>query len=94
MKSIFDKKPVTPGTILLTRYLIPNNITQKQLAAHLGWTSTRLNEIIKNKRGITADSAISLSEAFGTSSEYWMDLQRDIDLYRTAKVHVRIIRLI
>ena len=79
--------PPHPGEILLKDYLEPNNLSQKQLSEHLGWTYARLNEIINARRGITADSALAFADAFGTSPELWLDLQRNLDLWRAKKTY-------
>jgi len=50
------------------------------LQGKLGWTRARLNELIKGKRGITADAALDLAEALGTSAKLWMNLQTTYDL--------------
>ena len=54
--------------------------TQTAFAARIGWTKTRLNELIRGKRGVTADAALDLAEALGTSSRIWMNLQSAWDL--------------
>ncbi|WP_367605784.1 HigA family addiction module antitoxin [Legionella sp. W05-934-2] len=82
-----EKTPPHPGEILLKRYLEPNGLTQLAFAEHLGWTYARLNEIINIKRGVTADSALSFSEALGTTAEYWMNLQTSWDLWHAKKDH-------
>lgn len=82
-----DRKPLHPGEVLLKKYLEPNQLTQSAFADHLGWTYARLNEIINFRRGVTADSALSFSEAFGTTPEYWMKLQSDWDLWHAKKTH-------
>lgn len=82
-----EKKPPHPGEILLKQFLEPNGLSQLALAEHLGWTYARLNEIINIKRGVTADSALTFSEAFDTSPEYWMKLQTDWDLWHAKKTH-------
>jgi addiction module HigA family antidote len=87
------KLQIPPGQVLLNSFLIPNQIQQKTLAAHLGWTYARLNEIINARRGITADSALSLAEAFNTTPEFWMDLQRDWDLNKAKKNHIKVSKL-
>ena len=55
------------------------------MAQKLGWTTTRLNELIKGKRGITAAAALDLAEALGTSPKLWMNLQATYDLDRAIK---------
>lgn len=74
------KNPFHPGEILLEEFLEPARTTQTEFAAKLGWTRARLNELIKGKRGITADAALDLSEALGTSAKLWMNLQATYDL--------------
>ncbi|MFZ9035818.1 MAG: HigA family addiction module antitoxin [Francisellaceae bacterium] len=89
-----EKMPTPPGQVLLEQFLQPNNIQQKTLAEHLGWTKARLNEIINVKRGITADSALSLACAFDTTAEFWLDLQRDWDIYKAKKSHTIVTRIV
>ena len=60
-------------------------MTQVAFAGKLGWTPTRLNELIKGKRGITASAALDLAEALGTSPKLWMNLQATYDLDRAMK---------
>lgn len=79
------KKPFHPGEILLEEFLAPAAITQTAFAKRLGWTRARLNELIRGKRGITAESALDLAEALGTSAKLWMNLQATWDLDRARK---------
>jgi len=79
------KNPFHPGEILLEEFLKPAGTTQATFARKLGWTKTRLNELIKGKRGITADSALDLARVLGTSAKLWMNLQATYDLDRAAK---------
>jgi antitoxin HigA-1 len=74
------KNPFHPGEILLEEFLEPARITQTEFAGKLGWTRARLNELIKGKRGVTADAALDLAEALGTSAKLWMNLQTTYDL--------------
>ncbi|MGH8658709.1 MAG: HigA family addiction module antitoxin [Gammaproteobacteria bacterium] len=74
------KNPFHPGEILLEEFLNPAGITQTAFAKKLGWTRARLNELIKGKRGITAEAALDLAEALGTSAKLWMNLQASYDL--------------
>jgi len=74
------KNPFHPGEILLEEFLLPMGVTQAAFAEKIGWTRTRLNELIKGKRGITAESALDLAEALGTSPKIWMNLQATYDL--------------
>ena len=79
------KKPFHAGEILLEEFLIPIGETQVSFAEKLGWTKAKLNELIKGKRGITADTAIDLAEVLGTSSKLWMNLQATWDLEQAMK---------
>ncbi len=74
------RNPFHPGEILLEEFLMPADITQTAFAETLGWTRARLNELIKGKRGITADAALDLAKALGTSPKMWMNLQATWDL--------------
>jgi antitoxin HigA-1 len=77
--------PFHPGEVLLEEFLIPLKTTQTALARRLGWTRARLNELIKGKRGITADSALDLADVLGTSARLWMNLQATYDLNAAKK---------
>lgn len=79
------ENPFHPGEILLEEFLEPANITQAAFAEKIGWTKTRLNELIKGKRGITAAAALDLADALGTSPKLWMNLQATYDLDKAEK---------
>ena len=76
------RNPVHPGEMLLEEFLRPVGASPRQLAAKLGWTPAKLNELVKGRRGVTADSALDLARALGTSPELWMNLQMMWDLRR------------
>ena len=76
------RRPVHPGELLLEEFLRPMGVSQRQFAAKLGWTTARLNELVKGKRGVTADTALDLAKALGTSPEIWMNLQTTWELRR------------
>lgn len=82
-----NRMPSHPGEILLHEFIEPLELTQKQIAEHLGWTYARVNEIVNGKRGVTADSALSLSEAFGVTPDFWLNLQTIFDLYQAKQKH-------
>jgi len=79
------KKPFHPGEILLEEFLAPAKMTQTAFAKKIGWTRARLNELIRGKRGITAESALDLADALGTSAKLWMNLQATWDLDQARK---------
>ena len=72
--------PVHPGEILLHEFLSPLGLSQAALARHLGISVVRVNEIIRGKRGLTAETAWLLSEAFGSSPQFWINLQTNYEL--------------
>lgn len=77
--------PVHPGEVLLEEFLKPMGISQNRLALNIGVPPRRINEIVLEKRRITADTALRLSRFFGTSAEFWLGLQAQYDLDITAE---------
>jgi addiction module HigA family antidote len=73
-------KNIHPGEILLEEFLIPLNITPYRLSKDLKIPQTRVSEITKGNRRITADTAIRLSQYFGNSAKFWLGLQDDYDI--------------
>jgi len=73
-------KNIHPGEVLLEEFLIPFNISAYKLAKDTGIPQTRISEIIKGNRRITADTALRLSKYFGNSAKFWLGLQDDFDL--------------
>lgn len=73
-------KNIHPGEILQEEFLIPLSITAYRLAKEIGIPQTRLSEIIKGNRRITADTALRLAKYFGNSAKFWLGLQDDYDL--------------
>lgn len=74
--------PIHPGEMLREEFLAPSGTSQRAFAKQLGWTVAKLNELINGKRGVTADSALDLAAALGTSPELWLNLQMHFDLKR------------
>lgn len=74
--------PIHPGEILKEEFLDPMGMSQAHLAEKAGIAAMRISEIIRGRRGITADTALGLAEAFGTSPEFWLQLQMRYDLDR------------
>ena len=72
--------PVHPGEVLLEEFLKPMNITQYRLAKDISVPPRRVNEIVLHKRGISADTALRLGRYFGTSEQFWLNLQNEYDL--------------
>jgi antitoxin HigA-1 len=75
-----NRIPTHPGDMLLEEFLIPLNISQTALAGRLEIPLQRVNEIVRGKRGVTADTAWRFARAFGNSPQFWMNLQSNYDL--------------
>ena len=73
-------KNIHPGEVLSEEFLIPFGISAYKLAKDMGIPQTRVSEILKGNRRITADTALRLSKYFGNSAKFWLGLQDDYDL--------------
>ena len=73
-------EPIPPGEILLEEFLKPLGISQNALARDIDIPVSRVSEIVKGARAITADTALRLGEYLGTSAEFWLNLQVGYDL--------------
>jgi addiction module HigA family antidote len=80
-----NRPPTPPGEMLLEEFLRPRGITQVELASRMSVPIQRVNTIVNGKRGITAETAILLSEALDTSPELWMGLQANHDLWHALR---------
>jgi len=76
--------PVVPGEVLHEEFMMPLGLSGRALARELGVPSNRITEIVAGERAITAETAILLAERFGTTAEFWLNLQsaHDIELAR------------
>ena len=75
--------PTHPGEMLLEEFLRPLGLTQRELAARLGVSYPRINELIHGRRGVTPDTALRLQRLFGMPAPFWLNLQLAWDLYHT-----------
>jgi len=73
-------RAIHPGEILREEFLIPMEISANALAIALQVPAPRINDIVRERRGITADTALRLARYFGSSAEFWLGLQDDYDL--------------
>jgi len=73
-------KPIHPGEVLLEEFLEPLGISQYRLAKDTSVSARRINEIVHGTRSITADTALRLGRYFGTSAQFWLNLQTHFDL--------------
>jgi addiction module HigA family antidote len=85
-------RPVHPGEILREEYLEPLEMSANALATALHLTASRVNDIVRERRGITPDTALRLSQYFGTTPEFWMNLQMMYELRKTTDEEGQLIR--
>lgn len=83
------RPPSHPGEILLEEFLIPLELSQERFAQHLGgtWTQPKVSEIINKKRRVTEAIALDFADVFGTSAEFWINLQTVYDLWYARQNH-------
>jgi addiction module HigA family antidote len=82
-------EPIAPGEILLTEFMEPMGVSRNGLAKATGMPLSAISKIVAGTRSITAESAVRLAAAFGTSEAFWMNLQTDYDLRRVDRAAVR-----
>ena len=82
---IIRRAPTSPGEILREEFLLPLQMTQKQLADHLGCDVKVVNRIVNGRTSITAEMALKLGATFRTSPEFWLNAQKAVDLYRASR---------
>jgi addiction module HigA family antidote len=75
-----DYSPIHPGEILLTEFLNPMGVTQYRLAKDMGVSPRRINEIVRGRRAITADTALRLGRFFNMEAQFWLNLQTHYDM--------------
>ena len=78
-------KNIHPGEILMVEFLQEYEISQNRLGREIGMSPRAINEIVHGKRSITANSALRLAKFFGTSPQFWLNLQTSYDLEEAAK---------
>lgn len=80
------RPPTHAGEILLEEFLIPLKLSQVEAAEKMGISTNRLNELIRGKRGVTADTALRLAKLLKTTPEFWLNLQNAYDLYHAKQM--------
>jgi addiction module HigA family antidote len=78
-------EPTTPGEMLLEEWLTPQSMSQTALAEKMGVEVQVVNGIVRGRRAVTAQTALRLSHALGTTPEFWMNLQTSCDLWQARK---------
>jgi addiction module HigA family antidote len=79
------RQPTTPGEILHEEFLVPMDMTQKQLADHIGCDVKVINRIVNARTSVTAEMALKLGAAFRTTPDFWLNAQKAVDIYIAAK---------
>lgn len=80
-----NRPPTHPGEMLLEEFLNPLGMTQAELAERIKVSYPRVNELINGKRGVTPDTALRLAQLFGTTPEFWLNGQRNWDLWHAMR---------
>jgi addiction module HigA family antidote len=80
-RRLVDARPIGPGDVLRTRFLAVSGLTQDRLAEAMKVSRFSVNQIINGRRSVTAEMAIRLSHVTSTTPIFWLNLQRDVDLY-------------
>ena len=84
-----NRPPTHPGEMLLEEFLRPLGMTQSEAARRMEIPLNRLNEVIRGRRGVTADTALRLAKLLNTDPEIWMNLQNQWDLWHAARTAMR-----
>jgi addiction module HigA family antidote len=87
-------KNIHPGEILQEEFLVPLGLSAYKLSKDVGIPQTRVSEIIKGNRRITADTALRLSKYFGNSAKFWLGLQDDFDIEEEEQLKFKELNLI
>lgn len=88
-----SRKPTTVGEILTLEFLEPLELTQSELARVMGVPPRLVNELCRNRRTVTADTALILARVFGNSPQFWLNLQQQVDLWEAMNDPKRIARI-
>ncbi len=83
-----NRAPTHPGEMLMEEFLLPMGLTQRQLAVSIHVPYQRINEIVNGRRGMSPGTALRLAKFFGTSPDFWMNLQLRWDLYHAQRREV------
>ena len=87
------RKPVSVGEILVEEFLVPLGLTQSDLAEKAALPRKHVNELCRDRRALTADTALIFSRVFGNSPEFWLNIQRRTDLWQALNTPSRRIRI-
>ncbi|MEQ6342926.1 MAG: HigA family addiction module antitoxin [Gammaproteobacteria bacterium] len=83
------REPTHPGEMLRDEFLVPMNISQRDLANAIHVPYQRINELVNQKRGVTPSTALRLGKFFGVSADFWLNLQIRCDLFKAQAIEKR-----
>jgi antitoxin HigA-1 len=92
MSQITSRRPTPPGEILREEFLLPLGLTQRALADHLDCDLKVINRIVNNRCAVSAEMALRLGAALGTSPQFWLNAQQAVDLYESSRAMKRLPR--
>jgi len=87
------RRPITVGEMLIEEFMGPLNITQTELAEKTGLPRKHVNELCRNRRAVTADTALILARVFGNSADFWLNTQRRTDVWEALHTPQRLTRI-
>jgi len=87
------RKPVSVGTLLVEEFLEPLGLTQSELAERSGLPRKHVNEFCRDRRAMTADTALIFAKVFGNSADFWLNTQRRMDLWEALNTPRRALRI-
>jgi addiction module HigA family antidote len=76
-----NRPPTTPGEMLREEFLVPFEMTQGALAKRIGVTTESINRLVNGKRALSVEMALRLAKALGTTPEFWLNLQRSVEIW-------------
>ncbi len=89
-----SRTPTHPGEMLLEEFLVPMNLTQRDLATAIHVPYQRINDLVNGRRGITPSTALRLAKFFGMTPDFWMNVQLRWDLYFAQKEEQNVLKTI
>lgn len=88
-----NRKPTSVGDMLTHEFLEPLELSQTKLAERMGVNARLVNELCRNKRAVTADTALMLSRVFGNTAQFWLSLQQKMDIWEATHDAKRLERI-
>ena len=84
---LISRKPIHPGEFLREDYMPELGLSVAELAKHLGVTRQTVNDIVREKRGLSPDMCLRLARLFGTTPQFWLNMQSKVDIWNSMELH-------